>query len=93
MTLRDCPYDRTHARICGVHWGQLVISSVIFNAFQDAGNLYTGYWYRYETTHGAWWNRYVNSVEGWRWDVWSDNNPFLYDYVGHPMMGSISPIL
>ena len=93
VTLRDCPYDRTHARICGVHWGQLVISSVIFNAFQDAGNLYTGYWYRYETTHGAWWNRYVNSVEGWRWDVWSDNNPFLDDYVGHPMMGSITDYL
>jgi hypothetical protein len=93
VTLRECPYDRTHARICRVHWGQLVISSVIFNAFQNAGNLYTGYWYRYETTHGAWWNRYVNSVEGWRWDVWSDNNPFLDDYVGHPMMGSITDYL
>ncbi|HZD75758.1 MAG TPA: acyloxyacyl hydrolase, partial [Acidobacteriaceae bacterium] len=93
VTLRDCPYDRTHARICRVHVGQLVISSAIFNAFQNAGNLYTGYWYRYETTHGAWWNRYVNSVEGWRWDVWSDNNPFLDDYVGHPMMGSITNYL
>jgi hypothetical protein len=93
VTLRDCPYDRTHARICRVHVGQLVISSAIFNAFQNAGNLYTGYWYRYETTHGAWWNRYVNSVEGWRWDVWSDNNPFLDDYVGHPMMGSITDYL
>lgn len=93
VTLRECPYDHTHARICGVHWGQLVISSVIFNAFQNAGNLYTGYWYRYETTHGEWWNRYVNSVEGWRWDVWSDNNPFLDDYVGHPMMGSITDYL
>ena len=93
VTLRDCPYDRTHARICRVHVRQLVISSAIFNAFQNAGNLYTGYWYRYETTHGAWWNRYVNSVEGWRWDVWSDNNPFLDDYVGHPMMGSITDYL
>ena len=93
VTLRECPYDRTDARICRVHWGQLIISSVIFNAFQNAGNLYTGYWYRYETTHGEWWNRYVNSVEGWRWDVWSDNNPFLDDYVGHPMMGSITNYL
>src|SRR6185437_8952095 len=30
VTLRDCPYDKTHARICHVHWGQLVISSVVF---------------------------------------------------------------
>jgi hypothetical protein len=90
VTLRDCPYDQTHARICRVHVRQLVISSVVYNAFQNAGNLYTGYWYRYETTHGEWWNRYVNSVEGWRWDVWNDNNPFLDDYVGHPFMGSVT---
>ncbi len=93
VTLRDCPYDRTHARICRVHVGQLVISSAVFNAFQNAGNLYTGYWYRYETTHGKWWDRYVASVQGWRWDVWSDNNPFLDDYVGHPIMGSITNYL
>jgi len=93
VTLRDCPYDQTHARVCRIHVGQLIISSAIFNAFQNAGNLYTGYWYRYETTHGEWWNRYVNSVEGWRWNVWSDDNPFLDDYVGHPMMGSITDYL
>ena len=93
VTLRDCPYDHTHARICRVHLGQLVISSAMFNAFQNAGNLYTGYWYRYETTHGKWWDRYVASVKGWRWDVWSDNNPFLDDYVGHPIMGSITDYL
>ncbi|HEX6770382.1 MAG TPA: acyloxyacyl hydrolase [Acidobacteriaceae bacterium] len=93
VTLRDCPYDKTHARICRVHWGQLVISTVVFNAFQNAGNSYTGYWYRYETTHGKWWDRYVNSVEGWRWDVWDDNNPFLDKYIAHPLMGSITDYL
>jgi hypothetical protein len=93
VTLRDCPYDHTHARICRVHVRQLVISSAVFNAFQNAGNLYTGYWYRYETTHGKWWDRYVASVQGWRWDVWNDNNPFLDQYVGHPMMGSITNYL
>jgi hypothetical protein len=93
VTLRECPYDRTHSRNCRVHWGQLLISSLVYNAFQDAGNLYTGYWYRYETTHGNWWDRYINSAAGWRWDTWSDNNPFLDDYVGHPMMGSITSFL
>jgi hypothetical protein len=93
VTLRDCPYDHTHARICRVHVRQLVVSSAIYNAFQNAGNLYTGYWYRYETTHGKWWDRYVNSVKGWRWDVWNDNNPFLDQYVAHPMMGSITSYL
>jgi Lipid A 3-O-deacylase (PagL) len=93
VTLRDCPYDHTHARICRVHVKQLIISSLVFNAFQNAGNLYTGYWYRYETTHGKWWDRYINSAAGWRWDTWSDNNPFLDDYVGHPFMGSITDFL
>ncbi len=93
VTLRDCPYDHTHARICRVHWGQLIISSLVFNAFQNAGNLYTGYWYRYETTHGNWWDRYINSAAGWRWDTWSDDNPFMDDYVGHPFMGSVTDFL
>lgn len=43
---RDCPYDRTHSRLCRPHIRQLVISTAVFNAFQNAGNLYTGYWYR-----------------------------------------------
>lgn len=43
--------------------------------------------------HGKWWDRYVNSVEGWRWDLWSDGNPLLDVYVGHPIMGSITNFL
>lgn len=90
MSPEDCARDTTHSPHCRVHWHQLILSSTLFNAFEDAGNLYTGYWYRYETTHGKWWDRYVASVEGWRWNVWNDNNPFLDDYVGHPMMGAIT---
>jgi hypothetical protein len=73
-----------------VHWHQLIFSTVLFNAFEDGGNLYTGYWYRSETTQGKWWDRYINSAAAWRWNVWSDQNPFLDDYVGHPMMGAIT---
>jgi hypothetical protein len=86
----DCALDTTHAPTCRVHWHQLFFSSAVFNAFQNAGNLYTGYWYRWETTHGNWWDRYVGSVEGWHWNSWADQNPFLDDYVGHPMMGAIT---
>lgn len=93
LRVEDCSVDTTHSPHCRVHWHQLFISSALFNAFQNAGNLYTGYWYRYETTHGDWWDRYVNSVEGWRWDRWDDYNPFLDDYVGHPFMGSITDYL
>ena len=90
VPLKDCPTDTTRARECRMHWKPLWIEASIFNAFQNTGNLYTGYWYRYETMTGKWWDRYVNSVEGWRWNVWKDNNPFLDDYIGHPMMGAIT---
>ena len=71
-----------------MHWGPMVVESLLFNAFEDGGNVYTGYWYRNETLTGKWWDRYVASVQEWRWGRWSDNNPFLDDYVGHPDDGS-----
>src|ERR1035438_9100945 len=90
VSLEESPFQESKARECGVHWRQLILSAAVFNAFQNTGNLYTSYWYRWETTHGKWWDRYVNSVEAWRWNRWKDDNPFLDDYVGHPMMGAIT---
>jgi hypothetical protein len=93
VALDQCPFDETRARECRVHWHQLLIEATLYDAFQNAGNLYSGYWYRYETTHGKWLDRYFDSVLGWRWGSWSDNNPVLDDYVGHPMMGSITDFI
>ena len=52
VSLQDCPTDETRAPECRMHWGPMLIESILYNAFEDAGNLYTGYWYRYETTTG-----------------------------------------
>lgn len=90
VELKNCPYDQTHARECRVHWRDLTIGASSYLAFQNIGNLYTGYWYRWETTHGKWFDRWVDSAAGWRWTRWTDGNPFLDDYVGHPMMGAIT---
>ncbi len=90
VPLKDCPTDETRAPECRMHWGPMLIESILFNAFEDAGNLYTGYWYRWETLDGKWWDRYIDSAAQWRWDHWSDDNPFLDDYVGHPFMGAIT---
>lgn len=90
ITVSQCPFDTTHAPECRPHWRQLLVTSSLFNAFQNTGNLYTGYWYRVETTSGSWFQRWFNSDLGWRWSQWHDGNPFLDDYVGHPMMGSIT---
>jgi hypothetical protein len=90
VPLADCPSDETRARECRMHWKPMLLESALFNAFENGGNLYTGYWYRYETMHGKWWDRYIASADQWRWDRWSDDNPLLDDYVGHPIMGAIT---
>jgi hypothetical protein len=90
VPLTECPDDETRARECHVHWHQLLIEASLYTAAQDAFNVYSGYWYRWETTHGKWLDRYFNSVLGWRWNIWDDGNPILDQYVGHPMMGSIT---
>jgi hypothetical protein len=93
IPLEDCPYDKTKARECRVHWRQLLISSAVFLTWQNAANAYSSYWYRYETTTGNWWQRYINSVVEYKYSIWSDGNPDLDDYVGHPLMGSITDAL
>ncbi len=92
-TSEECTPGEDHGKGCGERWGHLAIEATTYLAFQNAGNVYTGYWYRWETTHGKWWHRYIDSVDHWRWDKWSDDNPFLDDYVGHPVMGSITDFI
>jgi len=93
VPLNECPYDTTKAKECRVHWRQLLISSAVFITWQNTANLYSGYWYRHETLTGKWWERYVNAVTGYKFSVWSDGNPMMDDYVGHPLMGSITNAL
>jgi hypothetical protein len=93
VPLKECPYDKTKAPECRVHWRQLLISSAVFITWQNTANAYSSYWYRYETMTGNWWTRYVNSVVGYKYSVWSDGNPMLDDYVGHPLMGDITNFL
>jgi len=90
VPLDQCPSDKTGARECRIHWRQLLLTSAAFNGFLNFGNLYTGYWYRWETTRGRWFQRWFNSDLGWDWNHWTDGNPALDQYVGHPMMGSIT---
>ncbi len=93
VPLNQCPTDTTRARECRIHWRQLLIEASIFNAFQNAGNLYTGYWYRWETLHGKWFQRWFDSDLGWNWNHWVDGNPAMDQYVGHPFMGGLTDSL
>ena len=93
VPLNQCPTDTTRARECRIHWRGLLIESAAFNALLNAGNLYSGYWYRWETMHGKWFQRWFDSDLGWNWNHWVDGNPRMDQYVGHPMMGAITNYL
>jgi hypothetical protein len=69
-------------------WGRAILQSANFMAIQQGIMLASDKWSRYELTHGKWFKTYMTAVAGnGRWD---DGDPFLDNYVGHPMQGAIT---
>jgi hypothetical protein len=69
-------------------WGRALLESANFMAIQQGIMLASDEWSRYELTHGKWFKTYMTAVAGnGRWD---DGDPFLDNYVGHPMQGAIT---
>jgi hypothetical protein len=69
-------------------WGRAILESANFMAIQQGIMLGSDKWSRYELTHGKWFQTYMKAVRGnGRWD---DGDPFLDNYVGHPMQGAIT---
>jgi hypothetical protein len=73
----------------GFHWGTALLQQMEFTAIQHAGNLGMDKWKRYYLGNGPFWSNYEKSVAAVRWSVWNDNDPFLDDYIAHPMQGAI----
>jgi len=69
-------------------WERAILQSANFMAIQQGIMLASDKWSRYELTHGKWFKTYMKAVSGnGRWD---DGDPFLDNYVGHPMQGAIT---
>lgn len=75
---------------CKKHWVPLLTQSLQWLAIQHEGNWGMEYWMKYETFRVPYWQGYKKALASWRWTRWNDDNPFLDDYVGHPMMGAIT---
>src|SRR3954465_15428815 len=73
---------------CKVKWIPVLTQSLQWLAIQHEGNWSMEYWMRYETFHEPYWKGYKKALAGWRWTRWNDDDPFLDDYVGHPIMGA-----
>jgi hypothetical protein len=85
-----CMHAENPERACKTKWRNVLLQATAFNAFENIGNAYTGYWYRWNSTQGKWFQRYPASVMGFNYSKWSDDDPVMDDYVGHPIMGSIT---
>lgn len=70
------------------HWGPAIGQSLNFLAVQQGIMLATDNQARFHVSHGVWFKDYMRSVKGNT--HWDDGDPFLDNYVGHPMQGAIS---
>ncbi|MCU1283896.1 MAG: hypothetical protein JWO13_246 [Acidobacteriales bacterium] len=71
---------------CSFKWRLALGESLEFLAVQHYMNrsTYDG------TLKGRFFADYVNSVGQYRLSRWSDGDPFIVDYIGHPMMGAVT---
>ena len=74
------------------HWKRALWESFEFLAISHS---YLGYRdYRYVTIEGApfnhYWRDYKTSLSTWANSGWSDGDPFLDNYIGHPIQGALT---
>jgi hypothetical protein len=74
---------------CKVHWTPVLRESLEWLAIQHGGNWSMDHWMRWDTFKQPYWKGYTSALKNWRWTRWNDDDPFLDNYVGHPMMGAI----
>lgn len=80
----------TETRHCGIHIVAVLNQSLEFATIQTTGNLLMDKWVRRSTFRRHFFRNYFESVEHFRFNRWSDDDSFLADYIGHPMMGSVT---
>lgn len=83
-TRLQCASGELKGDPCRFQWRNALAQSATFLAIQHVGNLPT-----YRVPHDRFWSRYVSSVEAYRLTKWDDGDPFLVNYVGHPMGGAV----
>ena len=74
----------THA--CRLHWRSALTQAAQFLAMQHAMNLGT----YHGTLQGPFFHDWFNSVHHYRFSRFQDDDPFIVNYIGHPMMGSVA---
>jgi hypothetical protein len=85
-----CDAGKLDRKACQFHWWPAFREQTQYLFIETGWNLATNTHVWEATTHGHWFQNWMDSVEGFKFSRWNDANPISDDYVGHPMMGAIS---
>lgn len=85
-----CTGGKLDRKDCRFHWWPAFREQTQYLFIETGWNLATNTHVWEATTHGHWFQNWMDSVEGFKFSRWNDANPISDDYVGHPMMGAIS---
>ncbi len=85
-----CQSGKLTHKDCRFHWLPALREQTQYLFIETGWNLGTNVHVWYQTTHGHWFQDWINSVDGFTFTRWNDSNPISDDYVGHPIMGAIS---
>ncbi len=84
-----CANRNADPQQCRFHWRSALKQSALFLAIQHGGNAIGEGSVRRSFSRGPFFRRYAQALEHYRFSRWSDDDPFLVDYVAHPMMGAV----
>ncbi|HWR17528.1 MAG TPA: hypothetical protein VN577_22055 [Terriglobales bacterium] len=73
----------------GFRWGHATGETLLVLGVQHAANLGMDKWARQTIQKPDFFGRWFHAVENVRWTVWNDNDPFLDNYIAHPMIGAV----
>jgi hypothetical protein len=87
---QKCAAGEIDGKACKFHWRAALLEQAEDLTVEEVWNLSTNKWIWFATTHGHWFQDWIQADAGFRFSRWNDSNPVLDDYVGHPIMGAIS---
>lgn len=74
----------------GFQWGPAVWQSLSFLLIQQGGLIGSDKWTRWNMLHGKFFEDWGRSVKGAFSSGWDDGDPFLDNYIGHPVQGALT---
>ncbi len=85
-----CASGELDHKTCKMKWAPMLRQEMLHVTSEQVWNVATNRWIRISLENGPVLRNWITSVSRFRFGRWNDDNPFIDDYVGHPMMGAIS---